>query len=192
MGLSIHTVRTLTHGVAVGWVAVVGAPTNTARCFGLLYACSEIWGATLRGPLSERQLEDALAAVHIVCMASGTIDDVQKFYFYAEQVSGVGALLPHSCNTHTCTHMDVSLVFPARHPHKHCTWQRSLLPRLHFACLLLSRARTLLSAPASLLCSSRHWHRWCTVKCSLSSFKQRHFVSKQSLQPVCPPRTTRP
>ena len=69
-----------------------------------MYACSEIWGATLRGPLSERQLEDALAAVHIVCMASGTIDDVQKFYFYAEQVSGVGARCCLTLVTHTHMH----------------------------------------------------------------------------------------
>jgi len=50
-------------------------------------ATVEVWGATLRAPLAGKQMEDTLGAGHIRCMASGVIDGVQKFYFYAEDAA---------------------------------------------------------------------------------------------------------
>ena len=49
----------------------------------------EVWGETLNKVLSDQELENTLAAVHVVCMASGVIDDMQKYYFYAETQAGV-------------------------------------------------------------------------------------------------------
>eukprot|EP00164_Ancoracysta_twista_P004488 GFYU01006054.1.p1 GENE.GFYU01006054.1~~GFYU01006054.1.p1 ORF type:complete len:364 (-),score=78.54 GFYU01006054.1:72-1163(-) len=42
----------------------------------------------LPGPPPQGQLERSLAAKHIVCMASGTVGDQMKFYFYAEKDTG--------------------------------------------------------------------------------------------------------
>ena len=51
-----------------------------------VYACSELWGAALREIPSESVLEQSLVRQHVLCLASGTLGDVQKFYFYAQDL----------------------------------------------------------------------------------------------------------
>lgn len=51
-------------------------------------ATVEVWGATLRAPLANKQMEETLGKANIRCMASGVIDGVQKYYFYAEDSDG--------------------------------------------------------------------------------------------------------
>ena len=44
---------------------------------------TKLWGSTLKSLPTEQEWEDLLAADSILCMASGQVDDTQKFYFYA-------------------------------------------------------------------------------------------------------------
>ena len=46
---------------------------------------SDIWGADAHTPLpSDADIEAALLHRHIVCLASGALADVHKFYFFAQ------------------------------------------------------------------------------------------------------------
>ena len=45
---------------------------------------TKLWGSTLKSLPTEQEWEDLLAADSIICMASGQVDDTQKFYFYAK------------------------------------------------------------------------------------------------------------
>ena len=44
---------------------------------------TKLWGSTLKVLPTEQEWEDLLAANFISCMASGQVEDTQKFYFYA-------------------------------------------------------------------------------------------------------------
>jgi hypothetical protein len=44
---------------------------------------TKLWGSTLKSLPTEQEWEDLLAADLISCMASGQVEDTQKFYFYA-------------------------------------------------------------------------------------------------------------
>ena len=58
-----------------------------------MWLCSDIWGVNARLPLpGDNEIEAALAQQNILCLASGVLGDVHKFYFYAE-VRGVLHLL---------------------------------------------------------------------------------------------------
>ena len=43
----------------------------------------EVWGAPLRAPPASGELEKALAGSGVVCLASGTVGGVSKYYFFA-------------------------------------------------------------------------------------------------------------
>jgi hypothetical protein len=45
----------------------------------------DMWGATLRAQPAQGELEKALSAQGIVCMASGTVGGVSKYYFFAQE-----------------------------------------------------------------------------------------------------------
>ena len=51
----------------------------------------ELYGATLAAPLDDGALQRVLATAGIVCIASGTVSGVSKFYFYAQE-EGSGKL----------------------------------------------------------------------------------------------------
>jgi hypothetical protein len=48
---------------------------------------TKLWGSTLKVLPTEQEWEDLLAADSISCMASGQVEDTQKFYFYATDSS---------------------------------------------------------------------------------------------------------
>lgn len=45
-----------------------------------------LWGFTLARVPRPGELEAALAASNIMCLASGEVEDLLKYYFFAEQV----------------------------------------------------------------------------------------------------------
>lgn len=48
-------------------------------------ATCELWGVALKDIPSESDLERSLARHHCVCLASGNLGDVQKYYFFAQE-----------------------------------------------------------------------------------------------------------
>lgn len=55
---------------------------------------SMLWGFSLARVPSPGELEAALAASNIMCLASGEVENLLKYYFFAEQV-GLMHPLPH-------------------------------------------------------------------------------------------------
>ena len=47
---------------------------------------TKLWGSTLKTLPTEQEWEDLMVADSILCMASGQVDDTQKFYFYATDI----------------------------------------------------------------------------------------------------------
>ena len=114
----------------------------------------ELWGATLATVPTEEALLALMQPARVFCMASGRIDAVQKFYFYAEEVCARKSTARRS-DTDTDSNA-------RRRAHTNSSWRRSALLCRHaasprFSSLSLGNMRrlSLRSSNASSVNSSK-------------------------------------